>query len=292
MIRTVLRSGRLMRLRRGVFVASAAWPDDPQARHVMMAHAEQVTNPDAVLSHETAAVIWQLPSPSFQEWHEGSVVTTFPTGGPYTSRGGTAVRHIGLLPDSEVTRDQDGYAVTTIARTAVDLAVGRPLPDALVILDGAARAILTSFVGKPRRRDFRNPRLVAASREALTSVAAPRAAKRLSGVIALVEPARESTAEYLTAGHLYLAALPMPLFQAPIRTQLGFVYPDFLWEDARLIGECDGAIKYTDPTAYVREKEREQVLRDDDYRFVRWLGKEIMLRPSVVIARIERALSG
>lgn len=38
MIRTVLRSGRLMRLRRGVFVASAAWPDDPQARHVMMAH--------------------------------------------------------------------------------------------------------------------------------------------------------------------------------------------------------------------------------------------------------------
>ncbi len=57
-----------------------------------------------------------------------------------------------------------------------------------------------------------------------------------------------------------------------------------------MIGECDGAIKYTDPSAYVREKEREQVLRDDDYRFVRWLGKEIMLHPLEVVARIERAL--
>jgi hypothetical protein len=32
------------------------------------------------------------------------------------------------------------------------------------------------------------------------------------------------------------------------------------------------------------------VLRDLGYRFVRWLAKEIMTRPDVVIARIERAL--
>lgn len=104
-------------------------------------------------------------------------------------------------------------------------------------------------------------------------------------------PSPESAAESLTAGHLHVAGLPIPLFQAPIRTRLGTLYPDFFWEDRRLIGECDGAIKGSDPTAYVREKEREQVLRDDDYRFVRWLGKEIVFTPLVVMSRIERALA-
>lgn len=291
MIDTQLAAGRLVRLRRGVFVASAAWPDGAADRHVMLAHAEQVINPDAVLSHETAAVIWGLPAPSFQPWHESPVAATYPAGGRYSSRGGTAVRHTRPLPTSEVTRDPDGYAVTTVARTAVDLALDRPLPDALVILDGAARTILASFVGSPRRRDLLNPRLVSATREALATVAPARATRRLAPVIALVEPARESAAESLTAAHIHLAGLPTPLFQAPIVTRLGTLYPDFFWEDARLIGECDGAIKYTEPNAYVREKEREQVLRDDDYRFVRWLGKEIMLHPLEVVARIERALA-
>jgi very-short-patch-repair endonuclease len=290
MIHTALASKRLLRLRRGVFVAASAWPDDPQGRHVMMGHAELVTNPDAVLSHGTAAVIWDLPSPSFRDWHEEHVAVTYATGGPYRSRGGTAVRHTGSLPASDVTRDPDGYAVTTIARTAVDVAAGLSLPEALVILDGAARQILISFVGKPRRRDFLNPRLITASREALTGVRT-RSARRLTSMIPLVEPARESAAESLTAGHLHLAGLPRPLFQAPITTRLGRLYPDFFWEDARLIGECDGASKGADPTAYVREKEREQVLRDDDYRFVRWLGKEIVFTPSVVMARIARALA-
>jgi len=45
------------------------------------------------------------------------------------------------------------------------------------------------------------------------------------------------------------------------------------------------------PDAIVREKEREQVLRDDGHRFVRWLGKEIMLRPQVVMNRIGAALN-
>jgi very-short-patch-repair endonuclease len=290
MIHTALASGRLRRLRQGVFVASTAWPDDPADRHVMMGHAEQVTNPDAVLSHETAAVIWGLPSPSFHDWYEEPIAATYPVGGTYRSRGGTAVRHVRALPASDVVRDPDGYAVTTIARTATDLAAGLSLPEALVILDGAARMIVVSFLGAPRRRDFLNPKLVAASRDALATVGTA-AAQRLAPVIALVEPARESATESLTAGHLHLAGLPQPLFQFPIETRLGILYPDFYWQAQRLIGECDGAAKGADPTAYVREKEREQVLRDDDYRFVRWLGKEILFTPAVVMARIERALA-
>jgi very-short-patch-repair endonuclease len=290
MIHTALASGRLIRVRRGVFLAATAWPDDPSAQHIVLAHAEEVANPDAVISHESAGVCWGLPSPTTAHWRDQPVAVTYPHGGPYKSRRTSAVSHIGPLDPSDVTRDDDGYAVTTVARTAVDLAVGRSLPDALVILDAAARKILGSYVGQPHRRDFLNPTLVESSLEALSAVATRRA-RRLEAVIPLVVPARESAAESLTAGHLHLAGLPIPSFQAPIRTRLGTVYPDCYWREARLIGECDGAEKGSNPTAYVREKEREQVLRDEDLRFVRWLGKEIMFRPAIVMGRIERALT-
>jgi very-short-patch-repair endonuclease len=58
------------------------------------------------------------------------------------------------------------------------------------------------------------------------------------------------------------------------------------------VGEADGRIKYDDPNAIVREKQREQLLRDLGFRMVRWLGKEIHLTPDRVMARIERALGG
>lgn len=68
MIRTQLASGRLRRVRRGVFVAADSWPTDPGGLHLLLAHAEQVANPDAVLSHQSAGVAWGLPSPGFSAW--------------------------------------------------------------------------------------------------------------------------------------------------------------------------------------------------------------------------------
>jgi hypothetical protein len=49
------------------------------------------------------------------------------------------------------------------------------------------------------------------------------------------------------------------------------------------IGECDGAVKYREASAYVHEKEREQVLRDLGFDVVRWPAKEIALTPEVVL---------
>ena len=63
MIRTQLRAGRLIRLRQGVYLARDAWPESAADLHVMLARAEQVVNPTAVISHESAAVVWGLPTP-------------------------------------------------------------------------------------------------------------------------------------------------------------------------------------------------------------------------------------
>jgi Protein of unknown function (DUF559) len=288
MLRTQLSRGSLMRVRPRVFVAATRWPDDPREQHLLRARAEQVARPSAVLSHSSAAVVWGLPFPGFGCWWDGEVTVT--QRASERSRYAGCVQHSATLPAGQVTRDAVGYLVTTPARTAVDLSVGLTLPEALVLLDAAARLSIQGFVPNPRRRDYRNPHLVTAARQQFGEAAESARCQRLGRAIALTEPCRESAIESLSAGHFALAGLPTPGFQECVRTPHGEFFPDCYWPAGRLIGEADGATKYSDAAAIVREKEREQYLRDRGYRFVRWLGKEIMTRPSDVVGRVARAL--
>ena len=289
MIRTRVRSGDLVVIRHGVFLRADAWPATADGQQAVRARAEQVANPEGVISHQSAALLLGLPSPGFDRWDHFPVSITLPAG--HSSKSRATVHHVGPLPASQVVRDSDGYLVTSPARTAVDLAADLELPQALVVLDGAARLICGSFVTNARRRDFSNPGFTSAVRDLLSEAATTIRATRMRGSIPLTTPVRESAAESLSAGHMHLAGIPTPRYQAEVRTARGVYYPDFLWEEQRLIGECDGAVKYHDPGAYVAEKEREQDLRDHGWRFVRWLPKEVMLRPREVMTRIERALS-
>jgi hypothetical protein len=290
MIETQLRAGRLRRVRQGVYLSESCWPADEAGQHLVLARAEQVVAPGAVLSHQTAALVWGLPTPGVREWHEDSPRIALPTGAGHRSRKGPVVRHVTTLRPTDIARDADGYDVTSVARTAVDLADGLTLPDALVILDGAGRLLVQSLTGRDRRSDYSNPRLVLATRELLTEAAPLRLLRQLRSTIDKVEPCRESAAESLAAGHIYLSGLPIPIFQAPIPSPWGTLFPDMYWPRARLIGECDGAMKYSDQSSIVKEKEREQWFRDEQYGVVRWLGKEIMFHPPRVMARIEAAL--
>ncbi|HET7723292.1 MAG TPA: hypothetical protein VFK68_01525 [Propionibacteriaceae bacterium] len=289
MIRTQLASGVLTRIRQGVFVATAGVPDDPPDKHLLAAHAELVVHTGAVISHQSAAVVWALPHPGFDRWHECAPSVTIPGPGA-RSRDAGAVHHRGNLPPAQVTRDEEGYAVTTVARTAVDLAAGRDLPDALVLCDAAMRRVVDAMVSRAHRAQYANPRLARAARELLTQAAEAHGRSGLTTALALADPARESVPESLTAGHLHLAGLPAPLFQHKLITPVGPLYPDLYWPDLGLVGECDGAMKYSDALGYVAEKEREQVLRDLGYGIVRWLAKEVMLTPQVVVDRIARAM--
>lgn len=289
MLRTALASGRLMTLRHGVYLAGSAWPDDPAVQHLVRARAEQTANPEAVISHQSAAVAWQLPSPSVTSWVDLPVSVTLPSSG-HSSRSGTAVHHVGPLSSDQVAQDDQGYPVTTPARTAVDLAAGLELPRALVLLDCAARRECQRFVAGPRRRDFANPRLMEAARERMSAAASTRGVARLEMAIELASALRESPAESLSAGHFQLAGLPAPVLQAEIRTPLGVFYPDFYWPEFGVVGECDGAGKYDRPNSILDEKRREQALRDAVKGMVRWLASEIMFQPWIVVERVARAL--
>ncbi|MGV8848402.1 MAG: hypothetical protein ACOH16_02550 [Propionibacteriaceae bacterium] len=290
MIATQVAPGRLVALRRGVFVAASAWPASDVGRHLLRAKAEQVVHPSAVLSHASAALVWSLPHPGFTGWHDARPAVTLPADGGAKSRQGPVVHHIGPLPAGHVTRDADGYAVTTVARTAIDLSHGLALPSALVLLDGAARIIIQQIVEKPRKQDYANHRLAQAARALLLDAASAQRSSTLARHIALADPRRESAAESLSFGYFHLAGLPTPELQYPIRTRTGTYFPDFYWPDHHLIGECDGALKYTDAGTLVKEKVREDSLRELGNRFVRWLGGEIMARPQSVVGKVSRGL--
>ncbi|MCW5953193.1 MAG: DUF559 domain-containing protein [Propionibacteriaceae bacterium] len=231
------------------------------------------------------------PPRSSGDWFDQPVTVTLPRAEGYRARHRQVRHHSGSLPLHHVAKDADGHAVTTLERTTIDLATGLELPSALVLLDAAERQLVSTYVASPKRSDFANLRLAKAAQNALWEVARSLRATRLRPAIELADPRRETPIESLSAGHMHLAGLPAPEPQAAIRTPRGTYYPDFLWREARLIGEADGALKYADQRSILLEKEREQILIDLGFRFVRWLGKEIRLTPEVVMARIGRVLA-
>ncbi|HET7723613.1 MAG TPA: DUF559 domain-containing protein [Propionibacteriaceae bacterium] len=289
MIRTGLSSGTLVHVRQGVVLGAEHWPSDDAGRHLVRARAEQAANEDSVLSHQSAALVWQIPAPGFRPWSALPVSVTLPRSG-HSSHSGRAVHHLVDVPPAQVTRDPHGCPTTTPGRTAVDLALGLDLPQSLAVLDGAARIICASMLAGIRRRDYSNPRLERAAVELMDQAAGPRAPRELRRAIGIVCAGRESAAESVSAGHILDSGLPVPRFQAELVTAAGTYFADCLWEEPRLVGECDGAMKYEDAQAYVREKRREQALRDAGYAVVRWEAKEAVLRPELMLDRIARAL--
>ncbi|HEY3338809.1 MAG TPA: DUF559 domain-containing protein [Propionicimonas sp.] len=290
-LRAAVTSGRLLRLRRDVYLDPASWPEDDDARHLLLAHAEQVIHPEGAVSHWSAARFWRLPSPAIPAPGE-PVWLTLPAGGSHRSRARAGVEHrVAPLPRHHTLVSPSGYTVTTRARTAVDLARGLPLTEALPVLDACLRGECLDLLPRARRRELANPVLVEAGARGIRE-----AAGRLWGTdsvehaLGVASPLRESPIESLSFAHFVLAGLPLPECQVGIRTAGGVFYPDFLWESERVIGEADGRDKYEDAESRIREKEREQHLRDVGYRVVRWLGKEIYLQPAVVMARVAHVL--
>lgn len=295
MIRWAEQSETITRLTRGVFVATAAVATEPTAQHLQLALALQLRNPTAIASHHTAALAWDLDldDPMAAAASTPSFITPAAPGVRSRAAGAMTVA-VRDLPQQHRVAHPSGLLVTTPARTAVDVAALGGVPEALITLDSAARLALRERVGSRVRDAYTNDQLLAASRAPLieaSSYAATRRTRRsLAELVPLADPRRESANESLSYAHLLLAGLPLPELQRRIPTPEGDAFPDFLWADARVIGEADGAIKYTSREALVREKRRQELLEEMGFRIVRWMYSDLRQRPSAVMARIARAL--
>ncbi len=296
-LRAAVRAGTLLAPHRGVLLPAstlAAAPTD-RARHLIAVRAALLVAPaGSVTSHDSAGVVNELARPAAGY---PDVVHLDVPGEPARLRDGIRIHESALHPDDVTV--VDGIATTTVVRTAIELARGRPLPSALIPLDSAMRRLVASAApGIPVRTAVGRPALVASVRDqlrlGLQHVYGWPGTVVVREAVELADPAAESAFESRSRGWFIEAHLPAPQLGVQVQGADGrWYWVDFLWETYGVVGEADGWGKYgttlPDMTARFRaEKERQEAIEATGRRFVRWTTDEARDR---VIARVRGALA-
>jgi hypothetical protein len=177
--------------------------------------------------------------------------------------------HVSALGAHEVVV-RDGIALTSPARTLVDLARSLPFPDAVVAADSAlADALLGSG-----ELDL-----------AVAGTDGRRGGPAVRRVAAFADGRAESVAESLSRVALARCGLPAPVPQWPVPGPGGGVLArgDFGWPELRTVGEFDGRVKYgrllrpgqDAGDAVYAEKLREDAIRAQGFAVVRWTWADL-----------------
>jgi len=299
-IQRAAASGILVRLRRGIYAVPTATSAGEQlaipfdSRLARMRAVATSLDRASAFSHDTAAHAHDQWNP-----HPPTPLLHTTIAGQSDRQDAGLVVHGTPLPEEFVTV-VSGVRVTTVARTAADLARGGDLPAALVAMDGALRLLLDRRVPqlKRRLRDGTVPTAeVEAARALLTQAAEPMrgwaGSRTIVAGIAHADPASASPFESWSRGWMLTVGLPRPELNAPVFGASGRRYfGDFVWREHRLIGEADGVAKYGATAREIRaalsaERQRQNDLEVAGWRFVRWVTGD----PGAhVVARISRAL--
>lgn len=200
------------------------------------------------------------------------VHVTVPTRAGRARRGGIRIHRVPLT-DGDATRRR-GVAVTTVARTLVDVAAlldGRPLERAL---DEA------HYLGLPRLERARGN----AGPQRRT-----RGRAQAGTVLGGHEPGSTRTRSELEEGFLALCSahrLPRPRVNAVVDG----VEVDFLWAAARVIVETDGYAAHNGRGAFERDHERDLRLRAARYEVLRFTWRQVTTRGRWVAESVADAL--
>lgn len=273
----------LARLTRGVFVPVRPSSDVATAagrwrryRLTCIASATSARAGKAPLSHQSAAMHGlPLLKPDLALVH---VIRGGRGGG--SIRGGRH-RHAGVVPDDEIVA-VDGVGVTSLCRTALDVAEAGTFAQALVVVDAALSRGVT-----------RSSLLAGLAGRTTAGVrVARRAVEHGNGL-------SQSVGESWSRAQMIEAGLPLPVLQRGY-TLAGFEQrPDFDW-DGVLIGEFDGLIKYHGllrpdehpHDAVVREKLREDRFRQAGIHVVRWTWADLEQNKLIPLLRSSLARLG
>lgn len=267
------RTQDLYRVRHGAFALQTP-VDAPAAHHQLVAGTWPLLGDNAVLSHGTAGLLHGLPV-----W-DGMLATVSVTredGGHGRRTRWLGVHHSPLSAAEQVTIGE--YRVTSIERTAIDLARTLSFDHAVAILDAALR------LGA-------EPVLLG---EVAAAAAGRKGVRVAREALGFADRRSESVGESISRARMLQVGLPAPELQVEVFTPSGFwvARGDFGWRRERVIGEFDGKIKYIGPPEEVadsvmREKAREQAIRDAGWWVVRWSWKDLA-NPQAFRQRIEAA---
>lgn len=278
-VATLIERGVLVRLDRYLVVGSCVVKRAEQDRrlaHRLKLERLLLTYPECVASHESAALLDDLPIfrlPSYaigtRQW------------GAWRGGGDGRVR-IAPLPSHHVA-EVGGVRATVLSRTVVDLARSGSLRGAVVVGDAALR------------RGIDRPALL----QMLDEVSAWADLGRARDVVDFLDCRAESALESLSRVIFHEYGVPPPEPQYEIDVGRRTYRVDFYWKDYNTIGEADGRVKYTgelDPSRSAEdvvweEKVREDDLRDSGRKMVRWTYDQMLRQTDETVERILRRLA-
>jgi predicted transcriptional regulator of viral defense system len=262
-IRAELRSRRWSRLRKGVYVGTdRLLSADSRERHLIDCVGVLLSlGPGPVLSHASAARLHELVLP----WRHPAEVRV--TAVDQWRRGrGYRVAQAAMTADE--TEPWLAFAALSVPRTLVDCAREWSLTDGVVAIDAALHEKKAS-----------RAELLRAVLSGTHRVGIAQAARALE----LSDGRAESPLE--TRGRLAMlaAGLPRPELQVEIHDAAGLIgRADAWYEEAAVVIEFDGQVKYTDPRyasspgqVLWDEKRREDRMRAVGLRVVRIVNEDL-----------------
>lgn len=271
-----VRTGRLVRLHRGCYIAAEPWTDDgPQAeyeRFAIRSVAAVLTTGPALASHVSAAALADLPVWTIPE---RACVTVPPR---YTGDARHAHLHRATTMPGQ-TYLGAGAPRTTGTRTVLDIAREHGVEDAVVVGDAALHRGMTDH---------------AALLTGACACAGWPGIRRAEQVIPLLDGRAESPLESISRLRLTRSGLPDPEPQVEIYTINGVFLgrSDLYWQEFGVVGEVDGRTKYRDTPdeAFWREKRRQEAMEDSGLVVVRWGRADLEAMPRLT-ARLRSALA-
>ncbi|UFS60044.1 hypothetical protein [Subtercola endophyticus] len=167
--------------------------------------------------------------------------------------------------------EREGYLVTDYLRTLIDLARTSPMAQSIIVLD---QSLNRSRVGSLRVTDHD------ALLETLGTSTTSRGRAKALRAVRFSDGAAANGGESYARVLMHRFGFPPPALQSQHPNPRGGNYfADFEWPEYRLVGEFDGVSKYLKPEylrrmtpgeAVVEEKIREDHIRAQGFRFVRW----------------------
>ncbi len=267
-LRRLAARGHLHRFYRGQYVVAARWREfTPDQKYELLVRGAALARRGSLpLSHQSAAVLWGLPilGPWPREVH---FLTERAAGG----RSDPGIRKHGVGLDPADLTERDGVLLTTVARTAVDLAATVDLKSAVAAVD---RALAVDRYG-------RMPTLTTKAEllDTWQRMLPFRGSVRARALIDFGTHLSGSSSESGSRVNIALNGFPAPELQHPFVVDGRDVETDFYWLDFDSVGECDGRGKYFDPVlqggrspaeVVYAEKVREDGIRRQVHGFTRW----------------------
>lgn len=269
-IETALRTGRWRTLRYGVHVRAQDVPEQGAPRVALQVQAARLRlGPSVVARGLTAAALHGLP---LLDAAPDAPDVVLPRREGVSPR--RDVAQVWLPPEQVVQRS--GVPVTSLARTAVDVARRSPALAGVVVADGALLRGATAH-------DLA---------EALGAVRGSPGRRAAALALDRARAGAESALETLGRVQMVAQGIPEPELQVEVGDADGPIgRVDHLWREQRVIGEADGRSKYADLAVLWAEKLREDRLRDAGFEVVRYGWHEALHWPERLAARVRAAFA-